>query len=420
MNRIPAVVCSALAIMSLALPRASGAELLVADQVGNRIIALDETTGNFLRVVTATGLDLPSSLTFGPGGFLYATNFGAYAGPGSKASVVKIDVTTGVTTDYITDVAGPGSVAYDPVNAPESLFVSKLANFTQTGADFTGNEVYQYNAAGGGSPTLTRTIGSGSAATGRSGMAFDAEGDLYVAEFGQFYGIGGVLKYDAQDNFSSLGSYATGAGVAIETPPGSMIIPPLAGGINGLVFAGDDLYAAALTGTAMVNFTSEGEQVVGVQAGGSIAYPSGLALAGDGSILITSMGNNNPGDFFYPGQLFPGTILRYHPSTGAVTPVLAGDANHDNEVNSDDLAIITASFGVEDKGDFDGDLVTDGNDFLIWQRSFGNQSAAGISFLPTGIVRYEPAAETAAVPEPATMMLSALGGMAIFAWGRRR
>ncbi len=62
----------------------------------NRIIALDETTGNFLRVVTATGLDLPSSLTFGPGGFLYATNFGAYAGPGSKASVVKIDVTTGL------------------------------------------------------------------------------------------------------------------------------------------------------------------------------------------------------------------------------------------------------------------------------------------------------------------------------------
>jgi hypothetical protein len=418
MNRTPAFVCFALAITSLVSPAVHGAELLVADQAGNRIIALDENTGEFLRVVTATGLDLPSSLTFGPGGFLYASNFGAYAGPGSKASVVKIDVTTGVTTDYITDVAGPGAVAYDPVNAPDSLFVSKLANFTQTGADFTGNEVYQYAAAGGGAPTLTRTIGSGSAQTGRSGMAFDAAGDLYVTEFG-FFGVGAILKYDAQDSFSSLGTYATGTGVAINGPPGALI-PSTAGGLNGLVFADADLYAAALTGTALVNFTSDGEEISGTQAGGPIAYPSGLALADDGSILITSLGNNNPSDPFYPGNSFPGTILRYHPANGAMTPVLAGDANRDNEVNGDDLAIITGAFGVDAAGDLDGDLITDGNDFLIWQRGFGKQSVAGTSFLPTGIVRYEPAAAVAAVPEPATMILSVFGGLAALAWSRRR
>lgn len=419
MNRIPAVVCSALAIMSLALSGASGAELLVADQAGNRIIALDETTGNFLRVVTATGLDLPSSLTFGPGGFLYATNFGAYAGPGSKASVVKIDVPTGVTTDYITDVAGPGAVAYDPVNAPDSLFVSKLANFTQTGADFTGNEVYQYDAAGGGSPTLTRTIGSGSATTGRSGMAFDAEGDLYVTDFG-FFGVGSILKYDAQDSFSSLGTYASGAGAVIEGPPGAFI-PSTAGGLNGLTFIGDDLFAAALTGTAVINFTPDGEEIFAVQATEKpIAYPSGLALAGDGTMLITSLGNNNASDPFYPGQLFPGTVLRYHPATDTVTPLLAGDANRDNVVNGDDLTVLTASFGVDAGGDFDGDRDTDGADFLIWQRSLGNQSAGVGSFLPTGIVRYEPSAAVASVPEPATMMLSAFGGLAVLAWGRRR
>ncbi len=418
MNRIPALVCAALALLSLGLPGASGAELLVADQAGNRIIALDETTGNFLRVVTDTGLDLPSSLTFGPGGFLYATNFGAYAGPGSKASVVKIDVATGVTTDYITDVAGPGSVAYDPVNAPESLFVSKLANFSQTGADFTGNEVYQYDAAGGGSPMLTRTIGSGSAETGRSGMAFDAEGDLYVTDFG-FFGVGSILKYDAQDNFSSLGTYASGAELVIEGPPDAAI-PSTAGGLNGLTFIGDDLFAAALTGTAVINFTPDGEEIVAVQATEKpIAYPSGLALAGDGTMLITSLGNNNAGDFFYPGQLFPGTVLRYHPATDTVTPLLAGDANRDNVVNGDDLTVITASFGVDAGGDFNGDRVTDGADFLIWQQSLGNESAGVSSFLPTGIVRYEPAA-VASVPEPATIMLSALGGLAALAWGRRR
>jgi sugar lactone lactonase YvrE len=419
MIRITAISGVALTIASLVSPAAGGAELLVADQAGNRIIALDEATGQFLRVVTETGLDLPSSLTFGPGGYLYATNFGAYAGPGSKASVVRIDVTTGVTTDFITDVAGPGAVAYDPVNSPDSLFVSKLANFTQTGADFTGNEVYQYDAASEGSPTLTRTIGSGSPATGRSGIAFDAAGNLYVTEFG-FFGVGSILKYDAQNDFAPLGAYANGAGAVIEGPPGAFI-PSTAGGLNGLVFSGDDLFAAALTGTAVIKFTPDGDEIFAVQATGKpIAYPSGLALAGDGSILVTSLGNNNASDPFYPGQLFPGTVLRYHPETDAVTPLLSGDANRDNIVDGDDLAVMMAAFGVDAGGDFDGDRDTDGDDFLIWQRSFGNQSAGAASFLPTGVVRYEPPAAVAAVPEPATIALAALGTIAVLGGTRRR
>src|SRR5690606_32871238 len=113
-----------------------------------------------------------------------------------------------------------------------------------------------------------------------------------------------------------------GAAVPIEGPPGA-VMPSAAGGLNGMAFRGDDLYAAALTGTALVKFSPQEGGVVGSQAGAAIAYPSGVALAGDGSVLVTSMGNNNGSDPYYPGELFPGTILRYHPETGGVTPLLA-------------------------------------------------------------------------------------------------
>lgn len=387
-----------------AAPRANADEILIADQATNRVIALDATTGDFIRTVTSTGLDLPSSLSFGPGGSLYAANFGAYAGPGSAASVVRINPATGATTPFIDTIAGPGAVAYDPIGTPNNLFVSKLADFEPT-VDFSGNEVYQYDAAGG----LLRTIGTGSPATGRTGMAFDVDGHLYVAAFG-FFSTGSVLEYDSDNNYASLGTYATGAGMAIQGPPGAFI-PSQAGGFNSLAFdASGALYVAALTGTSVVKFTPQGASVVGTQIDGPIAYPSGLLFDG-GDLLITSLGNNNPSDPYYPGQTFPGTVLRYHPDTGAITPFLVGDANRDNAVNGADLAVLKASLGTSAGGDLDGDLDTDGNDILLWQRNVGNQSASG-SFLPTGIVRYATGVGASIVPEPATAGLAAAA-----AWG---
>ena len=47
--------------------RLPAAELFVADRATDRVLAFDEATGEFLRVVTATGLSVPSGLTFGPG-----------------------------------------------------------------------------------------------------------------------------------------------------------------------------------------------------------------------------------------------------------------------------------------------------------------------------------------------------------------
>jgi hypothetical protein len=84
------------------------------------------------------------------------------------------------------------------------------------------------------------------------------------------------------------------------------------------------------------------------------------------------------------------------PWTGYIDNVRLGvkfdaDFNVDTAVNSADLGIWKGAFELDVLGDADGDLDTDGNDFLIWQQQLG------------------PTIVAAGVPEPATLWLAACG-----------
>ncbi len=87
---------------------------------------------------------------------------------------------------------------------------------------------------------------------------------------------------------------------------------------------------------------------------------------------------------------------------------LPGDFNGDGVVDSADLAVWTANYGLHEgattaAGDADGNGAVDGADFLVWQRNLGASASAS--------------ATASAVPEPAA------GGLAVpllAAWGRRR
>ncbi len=103
----------------------------------------------------------------------------------------------------------------------------------------------------------------------------------------------------------------------------------------------------------------------------------------------------------YGGGVF-GEEVFTPPTAPFETPVslLEADFNEDTFVNGGDLAIWEAGYGlsgtaVKADGDGDFDMDVDGADFLAWQRQFG--SPAAIS------------AGTAAVPEPASLLLVLVG-----------
>jgi hypothetical protein len=97
--------------------------------------------------------------------------------------------------------------------------------------------------------------------------------------------------------------------------------------------------------------------------------------------------------------------------TNLVTGVQPGDANGDNKVNEEDLALLNAQWGDRGAGlscDFDGDGDVDVDDFQILNAQWGYDGTGG------GGAPAMPGSET---PEPATMSLLALGGLLIL---RRR
>ncbi len=389
------------ALLSLAstIVTSQAAELFVADRATDRILSFDETTGDFLRVVTDTGLDQPSGLTFGPDGFLYVANVQSGPFPGSAANVVKVDPVTGTTTPFITDIIAPGGIAYHA--ASNTLFVSEFGNFD-------GDEVYRYDSAG----NLLQTLGTGSAPTARTGITFDNEGNLYVSEANFFGAAGSVLKYAAPVG-NPLDNYATTATTFASGATVTLAIPAPASGFNGLTFDDNgDLFVASLIGQSLVKFSvSEGVVTQGVPFGAPLPYPSGVFIDENEDILVSSLGNDNPSDPFYGNNLFPGSISRFNETLFGSSPFLVGDVNRDTIVDSADLAAWQATYGIPydsmANADLDGDFDTDGRDFLLWQQGYGNSGVAG-PFQPTAMARYVPVFETIAVPEPGTLVLLSL------------
>ena len=108
--------------------------------------------------------------------------------------------------------------------------------------------------------------------------------------------------------------------------------------------------------------------------------PEGAMLSGVGglSIYVKGFGVDEAGEMYVVGS----TTLQSTANSGVVLklmPTLPADFNGDLLVNGDDFVIWQAGFGtttgaMKSDGDANGDGAVDGNDFLIWQSAF---AAAG-------------------------------------------
>jgi hypothetical protein len=143
-----------------------------------------------------------------------------------------------------------------------------------------------------------------------------------------------------------------------------------------------------INGDAMVNQTD----VATLQA--AIADPT---LGGTVSAALGAEWYDLTGD----GLLTAADLTELQGIIGATIP---GDFDGDGMVDGADLAQWRGDFGVDGGSDADGDGDSDGQDFLVWQRNLGATAAA-------------PAA--AAVPEPGSLMLLAVGVAGSLAARRR-
>ena len=395
---------------------ATADELFVADRATNRVLGFDAATGAFTRVLVDEGLSTPTSLVFGPGGFLYVGNLG-------NSTVMKVDPVTGAKSIFadITlpadegRVGGVGGLAYDEGDPGDPdddvLFVSEIGNFD-------GDEVYRFDKNGAELPASA--IGTGSSASGRAGMAL-RDGDLYVSSFGepQFF-FGTVLKYDGASDF-----------VDVETVASDFSPPATLNGASGLAFdSAGDLYVAGLFSQGVMKFSIDGGPATsGTPFGFSIPYPSGLLTADEGGtevIYVTSLGNDRLGDALYGNTLFPGAVYKFDVATGDLiggAPLIASggvsDHNNDGLVNGEDLDIWGFEFGATELAgaDADSDGDADGADFLAWQRNVGKLG----DFQPTAVALYQPIEVLAdAVPEPSGLALLATAALATGGVRRRR
>ncbi len=339
-------------------------------------------------------------MTFGPNGDLFVGNAGS-------GEILRVDPVTGAATVF-GQIGGVGGLAYDANS--NTLFATEFGNFD-------GDEVYQFNSTG----TIINVIGTGSAATGRSGVALRG-GDLYVGQFGAGVAFdGSVLKYDGTNNFAPLGV------VASDPANGNQLDPSL-NGANGLAFdAAGHLYVAGLFSQNVMRFSlAGGPATSGVPFVIPVAYPSALLVdveAGNEVMYVTSLGNDRLADPIYTGFRFPGAVYKYDVSDGALigsAPFISSggvaDFNNDGNVDIDDLTAWRGGYGPTDESgpDADNDLDVDGNDFLKWQQNVGKLG----DFQPTAIALYKKPSAARPVPELWTEAL-AIAAVASGLWMRR-
>jgi DNA-binding beta-propeller fold protein YncE len=289
--------------------RAAPQDLLVTSFNTNSVKRYDGATGAYLgEFVSAGGLD-PRAVTFGPDGNLYVGS--------ANPNIKRYDGTTGA----FIDVFASGDPVLDMTFGPDGdLYASGFGAL---------RAVLVYDGTTG---DLERTIGAGSFVTGPAGLAFGADGNLYVSSGG----TNQILRFNATTG-AFIDVFAT---IPIACPGGCPIdvnFGPdgdLYAGINFAFGVPSDIWRFdGTTGASLGSFIPAGDPHPEV---GSL-----FAFGPDGNLYWTSFATDE--------------VLRYDGNTGAFIDSFAVGGGLDGPWG---LAFTPAP-ACADGIDNDGDGVTD-------------------------------------------------------------
>ncbi|HMP08057.1 MAG TPA: hypothetical protein PJ982_17040 [Lacipirellulaceae bacterium] len=266
------------------------------------------------------------------------------------------------------------------------------AAFVQSSVVHSGTKAVQVNR-GAGSDNFWAVPLGGSYPTGRFMLV---DWDMNVVGTGATDGrLGpffGVEAYDDIGIFGRLGGFGvdatTGEVLFLKSDPGGAILSDTAD--ETVLFNTWNHFAM------LFDFTSSRYSLFlnGVRLLDTPFADPGLNQFTDADIVAYAAAADS-GSMLIPGTAYFDNFR--------VLNGLPGDFDQDGDVDADDLPIWKAAYGTTAAGDADGNLITDGNDFLIWQRNLG--------------VDLTPAtAASGAVPEPSGALLA---GLALLAAARR-
>ncbi len=234
------------------------------------------------RLTQSVGLEGPGDVAFDPSGNLWVTN--------------PSDAVNAVVAFTPAQIAAGASRPSIVVTLPGGTTVSGIT-FDAAGdlwvADDLSNTISEYRAASlatSGAPTPSVVLSSnGDTLDGPQTMAFDAAGELWVADAGNNH----VVEYAAAQ-LTNSGSPVPA--VTLESN-GTNLVSPV-----GLTFDGDgDLWVANNYGDSVVEFTktqlgSSGGPTPAVMISanrGSLDGPIGVAFDASGNLWVTNGSNNS-------------------------------------------------------------------------------------------------------------------------------
>ncbi len=293
-----------------------------------------------------------------------------------------VNPTTGVLNFVIASgFTTPEGVA---INAQGTIFVSDIGTQTIDAVNPNTGVVTTYSGNG---------VGTGTALDRPLEMAFGASGTLYVAN--------GATS----DTTSVLAIASNGDRTVIAGNNGSST-NVFAQALNGITInpTTGNLYVSTATGNTIYQVT-QGGSVTSVYANSS-QFPQGLALS-SGQVLFANGGTANP------------AVYSVNPSGPPTqTPTLV--SNNFTVGTSDLFGLAVAASGtIYATSVSTPDVIyainpTDGDATIISGNGVGGTTFGALSY---GIAIYPT---ISSVPEPSSLMLLALGTIAVILYGRRR